>query len=116
MESMTPGMMRCPTCRATQPWSDVCRRCKSDLVLLRELAEEYASSRQRCLANLRDGRIEAALDAARQCIELRNDADAQRLAAVCELLAGDWSRARSHASELLAETSGAPRSDEQRQP
>jgi len=31
---------RCPTCRNVQPWSDECRRCGTDLSLLRRLAEE----------------------------------------------------------------------------
>ena len=33
---------RCPTCRNVQPWSDECRRCGTDLSLLRRLAEESA--------------------------------------------------------------------------
>ena len=31
---------RCPTCGATQPWQDECRRCGTELTLLRQLTEE----------------------------------------------------------------------------
>ena len=31
---------RCPTCRNAQHWSDECRRCGTDLSLLRRLADE----------------------------------------------------------------------------
>jgi hypothetical protein len=26
--------LRCPVCRATQPWQDSCRRCRADLELV----------------------------------------------------------------------------------
>jgi hypothetical protein len=104
MESMNSETMRCPTCRAVQAWSDTCRRCKSDLRLLREVAEEYAALRWHCLSNLRQNRTHAALEQARQCFAMRNDDETRRLLAVCELLNGNWASARSHAIELLAES------------
>jgi hypothetical protein len=99
---MNAETMRCPTCRASQVWSDVCRRCKSDLRLLRELAEKYAALRARCLSNLRHNRTRAALEDARECLALRDDIGTRRLLAVCELLNGNWEAARSHAVRLLA--------------
>ena len=104
---MNAETMRCPTCRASQVWSDVCRRCKSDLRLLRELTEKYAALRARCLSNLRHNRTRAALANARECLTLRDDTDTRRLLAVCELLNENWATARSHAVRFLAEkTSG----------
>ena len=43
---------RCPTCRNMQPWSDECRRCGTDLTLLRCLAEESAQLQRTLLASL----------------------------------------------------------------
>jgi hypothetical protein len=103
MEPMNAETMHCPTCRAAQAWSDTCRRCKSDLRLLREVAEEYAALRRHCLSNLRQNRTRAALEQARQCFALRDDDETRRLLAVCELLNGNWASARSHAIQLLAE-------------
>jgi len=41
---------RCPTCRKVQPWSDECRRCGTDLSLLRRLTEESARLQRVLLA------------------------------------------------------------------
>jgi hypothetical protein len=98
---MNPETMHCPTCRAAQAWSDICRRCKSDLRLLRELAENYSALRSSCLANVRNKRIHEALEQARQCLALRDGDETRRLLAVCELLSGNWAEARSHASDTL---------------
>jgi hypothetical protein len=113
MQSTNAGTMRCPTCRAVQPWSDTCRRCKSDLRLLSELAGEYAALRWHCLANLRQNRIHEALELARQCFALRDDLESRRLLAVCELLNGNWAQVRTHADHLLAEQKATVTSDEQ---
>ena len=99
---MNAETMRCPTCRASQVRSDVCRRCKSDLRLLRELAEKYAALRGRCLSNVRHNRTRAALEDARECLALRDDVETRRLLAGCELLNGNWAAARSHAVRFLA--------------
>ena len=55
-----PGMVRCPTCRALQEWSDACRRCRSDLRLLRASAAAYERSRRACLEAVRSGDPRAA--------------------------------------------------------
>ena len=98
-----PTTVRCPTCRAVQEWSATCRRCKTDLRLLGEVEEAYRSSRRRCLAQLRAGRVREALHAARLCHELRADDASARLLAVCALLGGDWETAA-----VLAGSAGGP--------
>lgn len=85
--------VRCPTCRAAQPWSDTCRRCQSDLRLLRAVAGAYRRSRRACLRHLRDGHPRAAWRAARHAHALVPSAEARRLLAVSALRAGDWTRA-----------------------
>jgi hypothetical protein len=100
---MNPTSLRCPTCRAEQPWSDICRRCKSDLRLLREVAAEYAAIRMLCLIKLNRNQVVAALEQARQCVALCADADSRRLLAVCELLNRNWPAALAQAEQLLAE-------------
>jgi hypothetical protein len=85
-----PELVRCPTCRAVQEWSDTCRRCRCDLRLLREAAESYRRERRRALLAIRAGRPRDALRFARRCLSLRDDAATRRLLAVCTLLRGDW--------------------------
>ncbi len=85
-----PQTVRCPTCRAMQPWSDTCRRCKSDLRLLREFAEAYEQSRRACLDHLRHGRLREARVAATRCLELSPDPASRRLLALVALRSGDW--------------------------
>ena len=88
-----PDTVRCPTCRAVQEWSDACRRCKSDLRLLRAFADAYERNRRDCLEQLRSGRPLAALRAARRCHELRPDAESRRLLALASLSCGDFGTA-----------------------
>jgi hypothetical protein len=88
-----PETVRCPTCRASQPWSDACRRCKSDLRLLREFAEAYEQSRRACLDHLRQGRLREARAAANRCLELSPDPTSRRLLALVALRSGDWTAA-----------------------
>lgn len=95
-----PDTIRCPTCRAAQPWSDACRRCKCDLRLLRGVEQAWQKSRALCLAALRDGRARQARAHARECVRLRNDDDSQRLLSVCALAAGDWPAALGLAQGL----------------
>jgi hypothetical protein len=82
--------VRCPTCRVEQDWADTCRRCRSDLRLLRELADTYHQTRLACLAHLGAGYPRAALRLAHQCRELSASAESDRLLAVCSLAARDW--------------------------
>jgi len=99
--------VRCPTCRAIQEWSDTCRRCKSDLRLLRGCAEAYRRSRRVCLDAMHRGQPRAALRAARECEWLRPDVGARRLLAVASLLAGDWSTATALAGGIAPDASEA---------
>jgi hypothetical protein len=99
-EPIDPQTVRCPTCRASQPWSDICRRCKSDLHLLREFAEEYHRARLECLYQLRAGDPLAAENAARRCLELSPNPEARRLLALAALQAGDWATAASLGRDL----------------
>lgn len=92
-DPIDPETVRCPTCRASQPWSDLCRRCKSNLGLLREFAREYERARLECLDRLRRGDHSAAETAARRCLELSPDPKARRLLALASLQAGDWATA-----------------------
>jgi hypothetical protein len=85
-----PETVRCPTCRAMQPWSDACRRCKSDLRLLREFAEAYEQSRRACLDHLHRGRLRQARAAAIRCLELSPDETSRRLLALVALKLGEW--------------------------
>lgn len=82
--------LKCPTCGALQAWADACRRCKSDLRMLRAALEAYRDHRRAGLEALNHGRLEAALRHARCCHELRPGPESRRLLAVCQLLRGDW--------------------------
>jgi hypothetical protein len=95
--------VRCPTCRLTQEWSDQCRRCKSDLRLLRETAETTRRARERCLLALHAGRHREAERLANRYHELRPSADSRRLLALCALLGGDWADAVALAQHLPEE-------------
>ena len=94
-DPIDPQTVRCPTCRASQPWSDNCRRCKSDLRLLRDFAGGYERTRRECLDHLRLGRLREARDAARRCFELSPDAGSRRLLALVALQSNDWAAAAS---------------------
>jgi hypothetical protein len=85
--------LRCPTCNAAQAWSDECRRCKSDLRLLRRVVESRRSHREAALGALRDGQFTSALMHAQQAHDLYPDANSKRLLATCHLLAGNWLQA-----------------------
>lgn len=102
------GMVRCPTCQALQEWSQVCRRCKSDLRLLLAFAEGYERSRRACLEATRSGDPRAASHHARLCHALHPDAYSRRLLALAALLQGDWPAAATLASQDVDEAS--PRS------
>ena len=88
-----PATVRCPTCRAEQPWSDACRRCRCDLRLLLAAAASYHRARRACLLHLRAGRPRAARLAAESCRALAATAESRRLLAVAALLSGDWAAA-----------------------
>lgn len=100
-DALPPNTVRCPTCRAVQEWSDTCRRCKSDLRLLREFAASYERSRRACLDELRAGHPRAARRAAQHCHALRAGAESRRLLAVAALHCGDWPTAAALARRVL---------------
>lgn len=86
-------VIRCPTCRAVQEWSDVCRRCKCELRLLEAAALTSRRARRRCLEALLAGRRAEALRLAKRCHWLQPGPESRRLLALCALLAGDWAGA-----------------------
>lgn len=86
--------MRCPTCGARQAGQvDDCRRCKSDLRLLRAALAAYEQSWRSALTALHEERYDEAAAQARRCLELRPGLESRRLLAVCQLLRGDWTEA-----------------------
>jgi hypothetical protein len=93
--------MTCPTCRARQPWSDECRRCKCDLTLLRQFRQTAGLHRRQCLRALRAGRPAAALAQASRYAVLVGADRASPLLAVCHLLCHNWPQAAAapHASQ-----------------
>ncbi len=95
--------VRCPTCRAVQPWSDTCRRCRCDLRLLREVVESYRQTRRRCLLEFRAGRAREVVRLAQRCEQLRADDESQRLVALGMLLVGDWPAAAALGRRLVRE-------------
>jgi hypothetical protein len=95
-----PPDLRCPTCGARQAWTDTCRRCKSDLRLLRLAYDAYARHRRLSMNELDAGRLDSALRHALKCQELRPGSEARQLVAVCQLLRGDWQSAIDSASSI----------------
>jgi hypothetical protein len=98
--------MRCPTCRAVQPWSETCRRCKSDLRLLRAFADTYEHSRRACLAAIRDGNASAASFHAQQCHSLEPASPSRQLLAVAAILRRDWLTATALAAREMESRNG----------
>ena len=99
LERAVEDEMRCPTCNATQPWSDECRRCKCDLSLLRQCWRTREAERRRCLRQLKAGRPHRALRHARRYAAIVGAAEASRLLGVCLLLCGNWPDACALAAE-----------------
>ena len=85
--------VRCPTCRASQGWSNECRRCGSDLSLLRKVAFRCRWHRQQSLWAINEERLGDALSHAQQGQDLRPDVSATQLLAVCLLLNGQFEEA-----------------------
>ena len=93
MDVTSSDRVRCPTCRAVQEWSDTCRRCRSDLRLLRSAQAAYDSHRLKCVVHLEAGHPDLALGHALRCVELRPDGESRRLLALCALVREDWEAA-----------------------
>ncbi len=89
-EPLDAARVRCPTCGASQVWSDACRRCKSDLRLLHACARAYQRSYRACLEAIRAGDPRAAARHALLCHTLHPDAASRRLLALAAFLRGDW--------------------------
>ncbi len=81
--------MVCPTCNARQAWSDQCRRCKTDLTLLRQIWLAAEMERRQCLRMLADGHPHQARRHARQYATYVGHPQAARLIGVCNLLIKD---------------------------
>src|SRR5512143_2836839 len=92
-DALPSNTVRCPTCRAVQEWSDTCRRCQSDLRLLRAAATSYLRDRRLALLRLRAGDPCGALGPTRRAHQLRPGPASARLLASCALLCGDWASA-----------------------
>lgn len=89
-----PGEMRCPTCGASQPLSNLCRRCRCDLSLVRQVIEYRQRLRAACARQISRGQKSNALKTARQCFELSPDEHSTRLLAVAHLINGDFEAAK----------------------
>lgn len=89
----------CPTCRARQEWTDQCRRCRSDLRLLRRVAGYCRWARARALAALNEGRWHQALVHAQRAHGLNPQPESRGLLAVCYLLAGRLAEAVALAAD-----------------
>ena len=90
---LVSGMVQCPTCRASQEWSDTCRRCKSDLRLLREFATAYQQARRGFAAAIRANDPRAASRLAKRCHALQPDATSRQMLATAALLQQDYATA-----------------------
>jgi hypothetical protein len=82
--------MHCPTCGAEQEWADTCRRCKSDLRLLRAADHAYEWHRLRCVRDLDLGQPHRAIRHAQACHRLRPGQSSHRLLALSHLLSEQW--------------------------
>jgi ribosomal protein L40E len=92
-ETLAQHPMVCPTCGAPQPPANQCRRCQSDLTLLRAAIDEHDRLRDRCLCELRQRRIGRATRTAERLCELWPSPENIRLLATCFLLQGRFSQA-----------------------
>ncbi len=64
------GQCRCPTCGAIQPWQDECRRCRTELVVLRRIAEETVRVRYCLLEALKENEQKIAGRLAERLVDL----------------------------------------------
>jgi hypothetical protein len=89
----TTPKLRCPTCGAAQAWSDSCRRCRCDLSLLHQALRGVRRLRRDCLAALRDGRYDDAVQAAYCCCQLDASKESRQLLAMAEFYHGRFATA-----------------------
>jgi hypothetical protein len=91
--------MHCPTCGASQQWSDACRRCKCDLSLVHRMLRYGRHLHRACLVQLRQGNVERARTAAQRYHRLMPTETSRRLLAVCCALSDDMQAAVRLAAE-----------------
>ena len=94
--------LRCPTCNASQVWSDECRRCKSDLRFLRQVVEAQRAHHHFALQAFAQGRYLTALVEAQHAYDLYPDAEGRQLLASCHLMAGNWQQAVQLAADATS--------------
>lgn len=82
--------MRCPVCKADNPWDTQCRRCKADLSLLFALEEQRHRTLAEARRCLRRGEWQTALEHAQTANRLRSDEDSRQLLAMVYLLGRDF--------------------------
>lgn len=83
--------IQCPTCRASQTLSGICRRCKCDLTLLQEAYFAQRRWTADCLRALAENRYQEARVLADQLWELDPlNPTTVRLVAVSSFYAGDF--------------------------
>jgi hypothetical protein len=87
---ITTTEVRCPVCKARQPWSAACRRCRCDLTLLGAAAAGYFQLCRSCRQSLRGNRTAEALRSAAETYALYPSAESARLLAVCHFLREKW--------------------------
>ncbi len=93
MKVIAPDQVRCPTCRALQEWSDTCRRCRSDLSLLRAACSTHLDHRRNCILQLDAACPDLALGHALRCHEIDPGPDSLRLLALCAMARNEWETA-----------------------
>ena len=86
-------MTRCPTCHARLNGRRVCRRCKTDLNRLFEIAELSRDRLQAAVESYYGGRYEAMFREARRGVALGNCVGGRRLLACAALLTGRFATA-----------------------
>lgn len=85
--------MRCPVCKADNPQGPGCRRCKADLSLLFALEEQRRQALAEARHCLQRGQWRQAARRAATADWLRGDEESKRLAALANLLDGDFATA-----------------------
>lgn len=82
--------MTCPTCGARQVPADACRRCHSDLRMVRSVRSQSEETRRQCRALLSNRRLKRATEAAHRALAQSHDEASLRILATCYLLQGNF--------------------------
>jgi hypothetical protein len=86
----------------------MCRRCKSDLRLLRTAADAYMRHRRQSLQLLNSGMAERALRYARNCQLLNPGTESNRLMALCYLVQENYDDAVAMARAVVEQAARPP--------